>query len=63
MKQTTLTKTKIEHTKMSKNTNQSRNILMISEDIVYKRREDIEDENKSTVWIEVKLPKNKPILI
>ena len=48
---------------MSVNTNQSRNILMIKDDIVYKRRNDLEDENTSTVWIEIKLPKNKPILL
>ena len=53
----------IEHTKMSINTNQSRNIMMIKEDIIYKRRTDLEDETTSTIWIELKLPKNKPILV
>ena len=53
----------IEHTKMSINTNQSRNIMMIKEDLIYKRRADLEDAETSTVWIELKLPKNKPILV
>ena len=53
----------IEHTKMSINTNQSRNIMMIKEDLIYKRRTDLEDAETSTVWIELKLPKNKPILV
>merc|ERR1712002_971840 len=53
----------IEHTKMSINTNQSRNIMMIKEDLIYKRRADLEDETTSTIWIELKLPKNKPILV
>jgi len=48
---------------MAKDTNQSRNILMIKEDIVYTRRTDLEDQNTSTVWIEIKLQKNKPILL
>ena len=30
---------------------------MIKDDIVYKRRNDLEDENTSTVWIEIKLQK------
>merc|ERR1712240_956986 len=53
----------IKHTKMSINTNQSRNIMMIKEDLIYKRQTDLEDEQTSTVWIELKLPKNKPILV
>merc|ERR1711873_370813 len=53
----------IEHTKMSNNTNQSRNIIMIKEDLIYKRREDLEDNTTSTIWIELKLPKNKPVLV
>ena len=36
---------------------------MIKEDIVYTQRTDLEDQNTSTVWIEIKLPKNKPILL
>ena len=48
---------------MSRNTNQSRNIPMIKYDIIYKRRTDLEDQDTSTVWIEIKLPKNKPILL
>ena len=54
---------RIEHTKMSLKTNQSRNVIMIKDDIIYKRREDLEDKTTSTIWIEMKLPKNKPILI
>merc|ERR1712240_873999 len=54
---------KIEHTKMSINTNLSKNIIMIKEDIIYKRRTDLEDQETSTIWIELTTPKNKPILI
>ena len=54
---------RIEHTKMSLKTNQSRNVIMIKDDIIYKRRDDLEDETTSTIWIELKLPKNKPILL
>merc|ERR1712240_503900 len=54
---------KIEHTRMSINRNQSRNILMIKDYIIYKRRTDLEDQDTSTVWIEIKIPKNKPFLL
>merc|ERR1712243_335523 len=54
---------KIEHTKMSINTELSRNIIMIKEDIIYKRRTDLEDQETSTIWIKITIPKNKPILI
>ena len=51
---------KIEHTKMSATTNSSCNTLLIKDDIIYNRRHDLEDDITSTIWIEVKLPKNKP---
>jgi len=54
---------RIEHTKMSINTNLSRNVIMIKEDLIYKQRTDLEDIETSIVWIELKTPKNKPILI
>merc|ERR1712240_613959 len=54
---------RIEHTKMSINTNLSSDVIMIKEDLIYKRRTDLEDIETSTVWIELKTPKNKPILI
>ena len=53
----------IEHTKMSLTTNRSRNIMLIKEDIIYVRRNDLEDDITSTIWIEIKLPNSKPILI
>merc|ERR1712033_87494 len=31
--------------------------------LIYKRRTDLEDAQTSTVWIELKLPKNKPLLV
>ena len=46
----------IEDTKMAKLTNRSRNILLIKDDIIYKRRYDLEDDITSTIWIEIKLP-------
>ena len=54
---------RIEHTKMSINTNLSRNVIMIKEDLIYKRRTDLEDTETSTVWIELKTQRNKPILV
>merc|ERR1712240_920945 len=42
---------RIEHTKMSINTNLSRNVIMIKEDLIYKRRTDLEDKETSTIWI------------
>ena len=48
---------------MAKITNRSCNILLIKDDIIYNRRYKLEDDITSTIWIEVKLPKNKPILI
>ena len=53
----------IEHTLMANKTNMSRNIILIKDGLVYKRRNDLEDEDTSTVWIELKLPNSKPILI
>ena len=52
----------IEHTKMSATTNCSRNALLIQNNIIYNRRYDLEDDLTSTIWIEVKLPQNRPIL-
>merc|ERR1712240_255237 len=54
---------KIEHTKMANKTNNSRNVIMIKNDLVYDRRQDLEDDETSTVWIELKIPKQKSVLI
>ena len=43
---------KIEHTKMSSTTNNSRNAILIKNDLVYTHRYDLEDDITSTVWIE-----------
>ena len=40
---------RIEHTKMSETTNQSRNIIMVKDDIIYKRRKDLQDNVTSTI--------------
>ena len=48
---------------MATKTNKSCNAILIKNDIIYTRRYDLEDETTSTVWIEIKLPKNKPILL
>ncbi len=53
----------IELNKMSNNINISRNILLINNKISYKRRLDLEDEITCTIWIQVNIPKKKPILI
>ena len=47
----------IEHTNMSSITTHSRNIILIKDDIIYKRQDDLEDDTTSTIWLEVKLPK------
>lgn len=40
----------LEHKKMSSTTNRSRNIILIKNDIIYKRRYDLEDGLTSTIW-------------
>jgi len=37
--------------------------MLIKEDIIYVRRNDLEDDITSTIWIEIKLPNSKPTLI
>ena len=54
---------KIEHTKMSNTTNNSRNAILIKNNLVYTRRYDLEDDTTSTVWIELRIPEGKNILI
>ena len=53
----------IEANKMSPKSTFSRQILLINKSLQYKRRTDLESDLLSTVWIEVSLPKSKPILI
>ena len=53
----------IEHTKMADITNNSRNIIMIKNNLVYTRRHDLENNNTSTIWIELKVPNCKNLLI
>ena len=48
---------------MSIKTNRSRNAILIKNDIIYTCHYDLEDEITSTIWLEVKLPQGKPILI
>ena len=48
---------------MANKTNRSRNVMLIKNDVIYKRREDLEDDISSTIWIEVRVPKSKPVLI
>merc|ERR1712240_219430 len=54
---------KIEYTKMSNRTNNSRNAILIKNDLVYDRRHDLEDDITSTVWIELKIPNENNVLI
>ena len=54
---------KIEHTKMAYKTNNSRNAILIKNNIVYTRRHNLEDTNTSTIWLELKVPNSKNILI
>ena len=54
---------KIETTKQAVKTGISRTVLLIKNTISYKRRLDLEDDITSSIWIEVKIPNNKAILI
>ena len=40
--------------KMSINKNLVRNVIMIKEDLIYKPRTDLEDQETSKIWIELK---------
>ena len=46
----TYTDYKIEHTKMAAKTNNSRNAILIKNDIIYTRQYDLEDDITSTIW-------------
>ena len=54
---------KVETTKMSHLTKISRTAILIKNTINYKRRLDLEDDLTSTIWIEIKIAKSKPILV
>ena len=47
----------IEHTKMADITNNSRNAILIKNNLVYTRRYDLENNNTSTIWIEYPIAK------
>merc|ERR1712080_529485 len=53
----------IELNKMSKIIDISRNIILIDNKLSYKRRYDLEDNNTCTIWLQINIPKKKPILI
>ena len=48
---------------MANKTNNSHNEILIKNDLIYTRRYDLEDENTSTIWLELKVPEGKNILI
>ena len=48
---------------MANTTNNSRNVILIKNDLIYTRRHDLEDDNTSTIWIELRIPEGKNILI
>ena len=52
-----------EVTKMSKQVDFSRSLLLINKNIMYKRRGDLEANDTSTIWVEIKLPQHKPFLV
>ena len=52
-----------EVTKMSKQVDFSRSILLINKNIIYKWRGDLEANDTSTIWVEIKLPQHKPFLV
>ena len=53
----------IETNKMANLTGISRNILIINNTIAYKRRFDLESTNTCTIWIQIKIKGNKPLLL
>ena len=53
----------IEHTIIFNTTNRTRNFLLIKDYIIYNRRQDLENDIMSTIHLEFKLPKSKPILV
>ena len=53
----------IELNKMSETINFSRNAVFINNKISYKRRHDLEENLTCTIWIQINIPKSKPILI
>ena len=59
----TYTDYKIEHTKMTAKTNNSRNAISKKNDNIYTRRYDLENDTTSTIWLELKIPEGKNILI
>ena len=52
-----------EFNKLSNSIDISRNILMINSKIAYKRRLDLEENSTCTIWIQINIPKKKPILV
>ena len=58
----TYTNYKIEHTKMATKTNNSRNVILIKNDIIYTQRYDLENDTTSTIWLEIKIPEGKKYL-
>ena len=48
---------------MAAKTNNSRNAILIKNDIIYTRQYDLEDDTTSTIWLEIKIPEGKNILI
>lgn len=54
---------KIEHTIMANKKNNSHNTILIKNDLIYTRRYDLEGETTSTMWIELRVPEGKNILI
>ena len=48
---------------MANKTNNSRNAILIKNNLIYTRRYDLEDKNTSTIWLELKVPEGKNILI
>ena len=54
---------KLETTKQASKTNISRSVLLIKNTISYKRRFDLEDILTSSIWIEIRIPNSKPLLI
>ena len=54
---------KIEHTIMANKTNNSHNAILIKNDLIYTRRYDLEEETTSIIWIELRVPEGKNILI
>ena len=54
---------KIEYNKLTQNNDTARTILLVDNNISYKRRYDVENDFISSIWIQVNITKNTYLLL